>query len=110
MTTSRGDAGASDGPEESAPTQEQPASHDPTGLDLARSVAAQLRGATEQRPRPAGSRRSRRRDPSQLSGAHPDDRDPTLLGTAVDKLVQDSGWSTDVNVHAVLGRWPQIVG
>lgn len=26
------------------------------------------------------------------------------------RLVSDSGWSTDVSVHTVLGRWPQIVG
>jgi predicted nucleic acid-binding Zn ribbon protein len=32
------------------------------------------------------------------------------LGFAVDKLVTESGWGTDVAVHAVFGRWPAIVG
>jgi predicted nucleic acid-binding Zn ribbon protein len=87
---------------------EQP--HDPTGLDLARRVAAQLRGLAGRVP--ARPNRSRRRynDPAEYSGAHPDERDPAPLGAAVDRLVSDSGWSTDVSVHTVLGRWAQIVG
>ncbi len=85
--------------------------HDPTGLDLARRVAAQLRGAVGRSPLPSVRRRQRRyHDPAEFSGAHPDERDPALLGAAVERLVNDSGWSTDVSVHTVLGRWPQIVG
>ncbi len=85
------------------------AGHDRSGLDLARSVAAAMRGLSVRRPwnRPRGARRAA---PVELSGAHPDGRDPTQLGTAVDRLVADSGWSTDVSVHAVFGRWPSIVG
>ena len=45
-----------------------------------------------------------------LSGAHPDARDPELVGSAVDKLVSDGGWDTDLAVHGVFGRWDQIVG
>lgn len=85
--------------------------HDPTGLDLARRVAAQLRGAIGRAPGPSASKRLRRyHDPAQYSGAHPDERDPAALGAAVERLVSDSGWSTEVSVHTVLGRWPQIVG
>jgi predicted nucleic acid-binding Zn ribbon protein len=32
------------------------------------------------------------------------------VGSAVDKLVTESGWGTDVAVHGVFGRWPTIVG
>ncbi len=45
-----------------------------------------------------------------MSGAHPDGRDPALLGSAVDKLVTDSGWATDVAVRSVFARWQALVG
>lgn len=87
--------------------------HDPTGLELARSVAGAYRG-------PVGSRRSRRwRDPERAgrpsgvqpaSGAHPDDRDPQLVGASVQRLVVEQGWSTDLAVHALFGHWDTIVG
>ncbi len=85
--------------------------HDPTGLELARRVTAQLRGVTGGRRPPAGvSRRRRAGSPAELSGAYPDERDPAPLASTVQRLVADSGWSTDVSVHTVLGRWAQIVG
>jgi predicted nucleic acid-binding Zn ribbon protein len=45
-----------------------------------------------------------------MSGAHPDARDPALLGDAVDRFVVENGWSTDLAVHGVFGRWESIVG
>jgi predicted nucleic acid-binding Zn ribbon protein len=45
-----------------------------------------------------------------VSGAHPDARDPALVGAVVDKLVTESGWETDLAVHGVFGRWSAIVG
>jgi predicted nucleic acid-binding Zn ribbon protein len=51
-----------------------------------------------------------RADLDERSGAHPDDRDPQLLGDTVDRLVAERGWETDSAVGAVMGRWPQIVG
>lgn len=82
--------------------------HDPTGLDLARSVADSVG---------AGPRRRRRKRPGGLqrvdpvrSGARPDDRDPTLLGAALDNLVESKGWSTDLSLRALLARWPALVG
>lgn len=45
-----------------------------------------------------------------MSGAHPDARDPAPLAGALDRLIADSGWTTDVAVHGVFGRWPLIVG
>lgn len=92
------------------PDPSQPESrHEATGLNLARSVAAALRGKALQRPRASGGMGSRRADPS-MSGAHPDARDPALLGVVVDKFVTESGWATDLAVHGVFGRWESIVG
>jgi predicted nucleic acid-binding Zn ribbon protein len=83
--------------------------HDPTGLDLARAVAAQLRGGNAKSGRPT-PRRRRPAGAAEFSGAHPDERDPAPLGAAVDRLVTEHGWTTDVSIHSVLGRWPHIVG
>ena len=81
--------------------------HDPTGLDLARSVAGRYRGGGPRR-RP---RRRRSKPPSaKPSGAHPDERDPQTLDAAIDRLVAEHGWQTDIAVHAVFSRWDQIVG
>lgn len=48
--------------------------------------------------------------PSRTSGAGPDDRDPTLLGAQLERLMVDRGWTADVTVGSVLGRWAEIVG
>ena len=82
--------------------------HDPTGLDTARSLASGLRGAAVRRTTKRPEKRISGQH--QLSGAHPDARDPALVGSAVEKLVSDSGWDTDLAVHGVFGRWDQIVG
>src|SRR5918995_3444701 len=74
---------------------QQPAAHDATGLDLARTVARSIGSQ---------SRRRRRNDAArspgspQASGAHPDDRDPKLLSEAMDRLVESQGWATEINV------------
>ena len=83
--------------------------HDPTGLNLARTIA----GAVSQR---AGGRRRRRysgparRVDPRSAGAHPDDRDPQLLTSAMDRLIDSQGWSREVSVHTLLGKWPSLVG
>jgi predicted nucleic acid-binding Zn ribbon protein len=45
-----------------------------------------------------------------VSGAHPDERDPQLIGSSLQRLVAEQGWSTDLAVHALFGRWESIVG
>jgi predicted nucleic acid-binding Zn ribbon protein len=45
-----------------------------------------------------------------MSGAHPDARDPALIGGVVDKFVLENGWGTDLAVHGLFGRWGSIVG
>jgi len=85
--------------------------HDESGLELARLIAKSLAGAGKPagRSRPGAQRRRRRTD-AQVSGAHPDDRDPQLLDTTLGRLVADHGWETDLRVHGVFGRWPELVG
>jgi predicted nucleic acid-binding Zn ribbon protein len=93
--------------------------HDDTGLDLARSIARSLARPGARKRRTAsggkgtggqsGGRGGRRGDP-QLSGAHPDDRDPQSLDATIGRLIDDQGWGTDVRVHGVFSRWDLIVG
>jgi predicted nucleic acid-binding Zn ribbon protein len=107
-------SGSEQVPSEPAPDSSGAASetkHDPSGLDLARSVAG---GYRKRRPRRSGGRRtsgsSSKSGPAQASGAYPDERDPQTLDAAMDRLVAEHGWQTDLAVHAVFGRWDQIVG
>ena len=91
------------------PKEPEPTSpHQDDGLDLARSQTRATAGST-----PAARRRSRRtpkRAGTQVSGAHPDDRDPQLLGDMVDKLVGEQGWELELRVRGVFARWAELVG
>lgn len=95
-----------------------------SGVDLARSALAAARAEARRRglapgrgqsvpvepPRPGERTRWRRVAPEERSGAHPDERDPQLLGPTLDRLVADRGWETDKAVGGVMGRWAAIVG
>lgn len=90
------------------PTGAAPPPHEDDGLDLARSLTRATAGAT-----PKQRRRQRRRDRQsrgRVSGAHPDDRDPQLLGGEVSRLVEDRGWELDLRMRGVFARWPELVG
>ena len=86
---------------------QQPATHDATGLDLARTVARSIGSQSRRRRRGDAARGL---TPPQASGAHPDDRDPKLLSEAMDRLVEAQGWATEINVRTLLARWPSLVG
>lgn len=45
-----------------------------------------------------------------LSSAHPDDRDPQLLGRLLNGWVRSNGYGADLAVAGLVARWPQIVG
>jgi predicted nucleic acid-binding Zn ribbon protein len=93
-----------------------------TGLEVARAALAAARAEAQRRglrpgrvPQraddPAASRTGwRRLSPEQRSGAHPDERDPQLLGPALERLLAERGWQTDAAVGGVMGRWASIVG
>lgn len=104
MTSERGEDALADGPEQDA-TGADAVPFDPTGLDLARSIADAV--ANVGLPPAAKPRKPRRRQKrsSGRSGS-----DPTALGDALGDMIADEGWSTQVGVHALLGRWPAIVG
>ena len=68
------------------------------------------RPRARRRPRASGGRGGRGGRPGQVSGSHPDDRDPQLLGAMVDKLVGDQGWELELRVRGVFARWPELVG
>ena len=96
-----------------------------TGLDVARSALAaakaeaKRRGSTGRAGRSAGGGgtaqpqtgvRGRRGSGDERSGAHPDDRDPQLLASSLERLLTERGWQADAAVGSVMGRWRQIVG
>src|SRR4030095_13246069 len=87
-------------------THSDQAEHDPTGLELAQTVARSLAAQARRR------RRANRPRPvaPQVSGARADDRDPTPLSDAVERLVESKGWTTEINVHTLLARWGLLVG
>jgi predicted nucleic acid-binding Zn ribbon protein len=83
------------------------------GLDLARAA----RRATARQPgRPAKRSGSgpggsfRRRTVPKASGAYPDDRDPQLLDSTLERLIASHGWELDLKVQGVFGRWAELVG
>ena len=89
------------------PGTESDSGHDDSGLDLARSIARGLAGRTGKLRRKTA--RLRRPSP-QSSSAHPDDRDPQTLDSALGRFVTEQGWQTELRVHGVFTRWPAIVG
>ena len=91
------------------PEPEDPAPHDPTGLNLAAETARSLGARARRRRPPSPTQRNRRVDPVS-SGTHPDDRDPQTLSRAVHRLVDAKGWAADVNVRTLLARWALLVG
>lgn len=101
-----------DPPEPEGGSQPEPEQQDlpaADGLDLARAFTrASARSTSGKRAR----KRARSQPPSRarVSGAHPDDRDPQLLDATVERLVEDHGWELDLRVHAVFGRWSELVG
>lgn len=69
--------------------------HDPQGMDVAKRVARAARGAA---PAP----RKRRSAPRT--------EEPTLLGDLLKEVIEEEGWTREVNVHQLLARWPALVG
>lgn len=72
------------------------AEHDPQGTDVARQVARAARGAVP-KPRRSGAK------------AKPTDG-PTPIGEVLAGVADDQGWTRELNVHQLLGRWPALVG
>ena len=94
------------------------------GLDIAKEAVASARAEARRRglgpgkpdeggrggANDAARRRRRAADAERRSSAHPDERDPQLLGSSVDRLVTERGWQTEAAVGGAIGRWATIVG
>ncbi|WP_166346200.1 DUF721 domain-containing protein [Phytoactinopolyspora limicola] len=91
---------------------------DPDGVDLAKAMLARAKANGRNTPNQAGRRGTRRRPGARgrsspgagWSGPAHDDRDPQLLGAAVEKLASEHGWEEDLAVHGVMARWDSLVG
>jgi predicted nucleic acid-binding Zn ribbon protein len=81
------------------------------GLDYARSARKAAGSGPGKAPRRrTGGDGFRRRAVPKSSGAHPDDRDPQLLDSAMSRMISQHGWELDLRVQAVFGRWAELVG
>lgn len=79
---------------------------EPTGLDLARQIAeAAGRTIPVQQPR---KKKPRPRRPGRQGDAGRGD--PMPLGDALERVISERGWSAEVNVHLLMGRWAELVG
>jgi predicted nucleic acid-binding Zn ribbon protein len=72
--------------------------HDPEGLDLAHRIAQATRGG-----QPASKPRRRKPGPAPSEG-------PEALGELIQGVIRQQGWSTEISLHHLLGRWPALVG
>ena len=106
------------------PDDESPdyADHDPAGessddevvssstSDAAREALARARAAAAKAPRPAPVTSRRYPPPEQRSSAGVDGRDPQLVGSSVEAILRERGWTESAAVGGLTGRWAEIVG
>jgi predicted nucleic acid-binding Zn ribbon protein len=91
---------------------------EPGGVDAVRAALNRARAAAAARglrpgtppPPSASARRRRLAGESRRSGAYPDARDPQLVGSSIERMVAERGWSAPVAVGGVIGRWDAVVG
>ena len=86
----------------------EPVVFDPTGLDLAKRIA-DAAGRRVLPPVKAQRKPRKRRTPASDVG-NGGKSDPVPLGDAMEDLISRRGWGTEINVHLLLGRWPDLVG
>ncbi len=87
--------------------------HDPTGLELAAEIAHQIARSAPlwSEPEVSPPKPKRRRPAGESrSGAHPDDRDPQLIGSVLNQVAQRRGWKKQLSVATVLRDWVGLVG
>ncbi len=97
----------SESPSPEATPAGEPATPDPA-LEAAAQALRRVRALARAKGLRPGS--APHRSPRQGGRAPRMDRDPTLLGDDVSNLVSERGWEHEVEVGAVVGRWPLIVG
>ena len=66
------------------------------------------------RLRPTGrttaARPARYTSEPQFSGANSDDRDPALLGNALDAVIVNRGWDLEKAAAIIRATWPEVIG
>ena len=78
--------------------------------EAAASALARARAAAKAKGLRPGLKPRRRTKDVPVGERSTGGRDPRLLGDQLDQFVVERGWTVDVAVGAVIGRWPQIVG
>jgi predicted nucleic acid-binding Zn ribbon protein len=80
--------------------------------EVARAALNRAKAAARARGLRPGSpaRRSPLAEPRTGSGAGPGARDPQLLSDVLGRLLREKGWTADVSVGGVIGRWREVVG
>lgn len=113
------DAGAEEQPEPAGEDAADPAEAlrplaDRVDLTPPATVARAALDRARLQAREKGLRPGRRR-PNPLADDRPERkgpgaRDPQLFGDAITSLLRQRGWTADVTVGGVVGRWREIVG
>lgn len=91
-------------PEE--PNPRDPAAQARAAMDRARA-SARTRGATRGSPRGARKTRDAKRRESR---PFMDGRDPRPMSDAVETLFKRLGWTEQIEISSVTGRWREVVG
>ena len=80
------------------------------GVEVARAALNRAKAAARAKGLAPGRPAPRRREPDTRSSARPDGRDPVLVGDALSNIAAERGWSEDLSVGGVIGRWREVVG
>ena len=81
--------------------------------EVARAALNRAKAAAEQRglrPGRPGVVARRTAPQDHRSGPGRDGRDPTLLGDTLARLAAERGWTPELSVGGVVGRWREVVG
>ena len=92
-----------------------PQSDDERAVEFARASLARARASARSSGRAAFRGRSRwagSYEPTEpvFSGPGPDERDPALVSALAQHIIAQRGWDTQLNVAAIAGKWPDVVG
>jgi predicted nucleic acid-binding Zn ribbon protein len=106
-----GSAGSADSPAGS-PLEDPDAAPPTPPAAVARAALNRAKAAARARGLRPGSppRRSPLAEPRTGSGSGPGARDPQLLSDVLGRLLREKGWTADVSVGGVIGRWREVVG
>ncbi len=77
--------------------------------EFLRSLLTRARARTATNPKPF-QRAWQAVSEDIRSGSGPDERDPALLGGAIDRLIVNRGWDLSVATGQLHAGWPTIVG